>query len=66
MASVTDIGVQVTGRGLFSPLPYCSHGMMALFRAMQKGGCGSITLDELSQCLDRAVEIGAEIRKIIG
>ena len=25
-----------------------------------------ITLDELSQCLDRAVEIGAEIRKIIG
>ena len=36
------------------------------FRAMQKGGCGSITLDELSQCLDRAVEIGAEIRKIIG
>ncbi len=36
------------------------------FRAMQKGGRGSITLDELSQCLDRAVEIGAEIRKIIG
>ncbi|MDO5861720.1 MAG: exosome complex protein Rrp42 [Thermoplasmata archaeon] len=36
------------------------------FRAMQKGGQGSITLDELSQCLDRAVEIGAEIRKIIG
>lgn len=36
------------------------------FRAMQKGGCGSITLDELNQCLDRAVEIGAEIRKIIG
>ncbi|MFT0899669.1 exosome complex protein Rrp42 [Candidatus Methanoprimaticola sp. MG2] len=36
------------------------------FRAMQKGGCGSITLDELAQCLDRAVEIGAEIRKIIG
>ena len=36
------------------------------FRAMQKGGCGSITLDELSLCLDRAVEIGAEIRKIIG
>ena len=33
---------------------------------MQKGGCGSITLDELSLCLDRAVEIGAEIRKIIG
>lgn len=36
------------------------------FRAMQKGGSGSITLDELSLCLDRAVEIGAEIRKIIG
>ena len=36
------------------------------FRAMQKGGCGSISLDELSLCLDRAVEIGAEIRKIIG
>ncbi len=37
------------------------------FRAMQKGGRGSITLDELSLCLDRSVEIGAEIRKkIIG
>jgi exosome complex component RRP42 len=36
------------------------------FRAMQKGGRGSITLDELSLCLDRAVEKGAEIRKIIG
>ncbi len=36
------------------------------FRAMQKGGCGSITLDDLSLCLDRAVEKGAEIRKIIG
>ena len=36
------------------------------FRAMQKGGRGSITLDELSTCLDRAVEKGAEIRKIIG
>ena len=36
------------------------------FRAMQKGGCGSITLDELSLCLDRAVEKGAEIRKLIG
>ena len=36
------------------------------FRAMQKGGCGSITLDELSTCLDRAVEKGAEIRKLIG
>ena len=36
------------------------------FRAMQKGGIGSITLDELSQCLDIAVEKGKEIRKIIG
>ena len=36
------------------------------FRAMQKGGQGSITLDELSQCLDAAVEKGKEIRKIIG
>jgi exosome complex component RRP42 len=36
------------------------------FRAMQKGGRGSITLDELSLCLDRAVEKGAEIRKLIG
>ena len=36
------------------------------FRAMQKGGCGSITLEELATCLDRAVEKGAEIRKIIG
>ena len=36
------------------------------FRAMQKGGRGSITLDELSTCLDRAVEKGAAIRKIIG
>ena len=36
------------------------------FRAMQKGGCGSIALDDLSLCLDRAVEKGAEIRKIIG
>jgi exosome complex component RRP42 len=36
------------------------------FRAMQKGGVGSITLDELSQCLDAAVEKGKEIRKIIG
>jgi exosome complex component RRP42 len=33
---------------------------------MQKGGVGSITLDELSQCLDAAVEKGKEIRKIIG
>lgn len=36
------------------------------FRAMQKGGPGSITLDELSQCLDAAVAKGKEIRKIIG
>ncbi len=36
------------------------------FRAMQKGGRGSITLDDLSRCLDIAVEKGKEIRKIIG
>ena len=36
------------------------------FRAMQKGGKGSITLDELRQCLDMAVEKGREIRAIIG
>jgi exosome complex component RRP42 len=36
------------------------------FRAMQKGGKGSITLDELTQSLDAAVEKGKEIRKIIG
>jgi exosome complex component RRP42 len=40
------------------------------FRAMQKGGQGSITLTELGQCLDIAVEKGKEIRetlnKIIG
>lgn len=36
------------------------------FRAMQKGGKGSITRDELSLCLDRAVEKGKEIRKILG
>ncbi|MCK9322824.1 MAG: exosome complex protein Rrp42 [Candidatus Methanomethylophilaceae archaeon] len=36
------------------------------FRAMQKGGKGSITRDDLSLCLDRAVEKGKEIRKIIG
>lgn len=36
------------------------------FRAMQKGGRGSITLDDLSRCLDTAVEKGKEIRKIIG
>ena len=36
------------------------------FRAMQKGGRGSITRDELSLCLDRAVEKGKAVRKIIG
>ena len=36
------------------------------FRAMQKGGRGGITRAELSLCLDRAVEKGKEIRKIIG
>jgi exosome complex component RRP42 len=36
------------------------------FRAMQKGGRGSITRSDLSLCLDRAVEIGKQIRKIIG
>jgi exosome complex component RRP42 len=36
------------------------------FRAMQKGGRGSITRDELSLCLDRAVEKGKDIREIIG
>jgi exosome complex component RRP42 len=36
------------------------------YRAMQKGGKGSLTLDELTQCLDMAVEKGKEIRKIIG
>lgn len=36
------------------------------FRAMQKGGKGSITRGDLSLCLDRAVEIGKQIRKIIG
>jgi len=36
------------------------------FRAMQKGGRGSITRSELSLCLDRAVEKGKAIRKIIG
>jgi len=36
------------------------------FRAMQKGGRGSITRDELSLCLDRAVETGKAVRKIIG
>lgn len=36
------------------------------FRAMQKGGKGTITRGELELSLDRAVEIGREIRKIIG
>jgi len=36
------------------------------FRAMQKGGKGSITRDDLSLCLDRAVEKGKAVRKIIG
>ncbi len=36
------------------------------FRAMQKGGKGSITRGDLSLCLDRAVEIGKQIRNIIG
>ncbi|MCL1904761.1 MAG: exosome complex protein Rrp42 [Methanomassiliicoccaceae archaeon] len=36
------------------------------YRAMQKGGDGSLTLDELTQCLDMAVEKGKKIRKIIG
>jgi len=36
------------------------------YRAMQKGGKGSLTLDELTQCLDMSVEKGKEIRKIIG
>ncbi|MDR1954368.1 MAG: exosome complex protein Rrp42 [Candidatus Methanoplasma sp.] len=36
------------------------------FRAMQKGGRGSIKRDELDLCLDRAVEKGKAIRKIIG
>lgn len=35
------------------------------FRAMQKGGRGSISLDELSACLDLSVEKGADIRKMI-
>ncbi len=36
------------------------------FRAMQKGGKGSITRADLSLCLDRSVEIGKRIRTIIG
>ncbi|MDR0198134.1 MAG: exosome complex protein Rrp42 [Methanomassiliicoccaceae archaeon] len=36
------------------------------FRAMQKGGDGAITLDDLTQCLDMSRDMGREIRKIIG
>jgi len=36
------------------------------YRAMQKGGQGSITLDELKQCLDMSRDMGKKIRKIIG
>lgn len=36
------------------------------YRAMQKGGKGSITRDDLTLCLDRAAELGREVRKIIG
>jgi len=36
------------------------------YRAMQKGGKGSMTLDELTQCLDMSRDKGKEIRKIIG
>lgn len=36
------------------------------FRAMQKGGKGSITRGDLSLCLDRSVEIGKKIRTILG
>jgi len=36
------------------------------FRAMQKGGRGSLTRSELSLCLDRAVETGRAVRKLIG
>jgi exosome complex component RRP42 len=35
------------------------------YRAMQKGGKGSISLDELQQCLDMSVKKGKEIRKTI-
>ena len=31
---VTEIGRHVIGRGLFSPLPYCSPGMIAVLSAM--------------------------------
>jgi len=36
------------------------------YRAMQKGGKGSITVDELTQCLDMSRDKGKKIRKIIG
>jgi exosome complex component RRP42 len=36
------------------------------YRAMQKGGKGPITLDELTQCLDMSRDTGKKIRKIIG
>jgi exosome complex component RRP42 len=36
------------------------------YRAMQKGGKGAITLDDLTQCLDMSRDKGKEIRKIIG
>jgi len=36
------------------------------YRAMQKGGKGSMTLDELTQCLDMSRDKGKEIRKIVG
>jgi exosome complex component RRP42 len=36
------------------------------YRAMQKGGEGPITLDDLTQCLDMSRDVGKEIRKIIG
>ncbi|MCL2711766.1 MAG: exosome complex protein Rrp42 [Methanomassiliicoccaceae archaeon] len=36
------------------------------YRAMQKGGKGSLTLDELTQCLDMSRDKGKKIRKIIG
>ena len=36
------------------------------YRAMQKGGKGPITLDDLTRCLDLSREKGKKIRKIIG
>ena len=36
------------------------------YRAMQKGGQGSISLNELTQCLDMSRDVGKRIRKIIG